>query len=422
MISESQIIDAAEEVMEADDSSQRQQSHTTYTWTAEGKPRAKTNVIFPKVGYWDSDPPPAGSKRETFMSSVITDDDVPLITSKAGAARTLQRFIRQVSIEQHRADPPEVELPFFERLHSEQASVRAIQPIVGASFTEPIEFTDSLRIRPITNVEKELILNHRDIGGGSLAVERTIQHGGLTHVGVYEITRELDNPYNGGLSIVSGSDETVHDILGEVETTLRLFHSDRIHQSNYFLIDDTFYPVVFSAGEPIGVGTYSEPDPAVITNTDQLRDYYELVSESQKDEGLRVALDRLASSYTTNSNADGIVDVVIGIEAILSAGKNGSFRNVRRKAAVLIDEKSADSDLRQYSKIRNATVHGEERTVDREDLQDAREVLSKIIARMLRLQIETDRSREEVLEELDYTIDVVIREQFEELVETFDLE
>lgn len=422
MINETLLTDAADELIQANGDSGGTKRYTTYTWTDDGRPAAKRDILFPKVGYWDDSPPPAESKRAEFMSSVIADDDVPLIKSERGAATVLQRFIRKQSIEQHRNGAIQSDPNFIDSLHSSTATVRAICPIIGASVTEPIGLTESLRIRPVTDREKELLLNHRNIGGGSLSVEKTIHRGGLTHVAVHEHTTEPTVTYIGGATVVSGVDYDPQGIFEAVATTLQLIHSKRVEMGNFYLIDDNFYPVITMSGEPVGMDAYIAHEPDIIQDTERVSEFYDLISTTERDEGLRVAIDRLASSYTTTSNADAITDVIIGIEAILSTDDQDSFRDVRRKAAILIDEKSAHSSLGQYAKIRHGTVHGEERSVDSDDVREARDILSGIIAEVLQIQVDHEMSREDIVNRLDDTINAVVREQFDELIETFDPE
>jgi len=145
-----------------------------------------------------------------------------------------------------------------------------------------------------------------------------------------------------------------------------------------------------------------------------------LVSKADVDEGLRVAIDRLESSYQNVSNADGVVDAVIGIEALLSSGHGGSFQEVRRKAAILSSEKANYSELGRIQSLRNKTVHGEETQVVKEDLEQVRNLLTVLLDRVLSITIERDITRSEVVDLLDNAITETVQTRFQELLSEFE--
>jgi len=414
--------EATEEFINIEDSPARNDKHTVYQWTNEGEIHSKRDIWFPKPGYWETDSPPADSKREAFMEAIINDDQIPLISNERGAARVLELYLQELSVEGFREGTDHLESQIIEQLQTSTGTVEAICPIVGVTFNGAIELSENLSIRPITDREKELILNHSEIGGGSLGVTKSIEFGALTHVGVYTVEKELQNPYRNTLSVLNDTEIQPHESLDELETTMRLFHSDRVHMGNQYNIDKTFYPVIGSAAEPIESDAFYVANPKLLTDTNGLVEYYHLITNSAKDEGLRIALNRLDSSYKAMPRADGIVDTIIGLEALLSLESSGSFKTVRRRASVLLGNKSSFGDLGNLSSKRHSTVHGDAPDVTGDDLDQARTILSTAIRRVLELQVENDLTREQIITELDSAIDAVIREQFDELVAEFDQE
>lgn len=293
---------------------------------------------------------------------------------------------------------------------------------MGLSFESPVELNDNLEIRPVSDFEKELALNAPNLGGGSVALRRVIVTGNLTHAAVYTVERVPDGGWNSGMSVASGFGKTVYEELETLQTALRLCYPGQFEMGIWHMIDKTFYPVVVSSHEEHGMSLYSSTgEPDTIRDEDRLKDYYQKVSKVNEDvdEGLRVAIDRLESSSRKTSNADGVVDAVIGIEALLSSGRSGRFQEVRRRAAVLSKEKATYSELGHLQNLRNATVHGTETRVDRSDLEEAQELLSTLISRTIELMIERDISRETIVKEVDAAIERVIQEEFMQTLSAF---
>lgn len=420
MISEQTISEAVTEVLQEDAQSPSRIRHDVYEWSEGGRWKSRRTAPIPSVGNWSKDPPPSGSKREAFQQAVISDEDVPIVKSPQAAEKALKALVREVRIEATRDEPMRNESDYMKDLHSDRATGRVILPIVGVSFDNPFSLGDNLSVRPIENIEKELILNQRDLGGGSLGVTQSIQHGFLSHVLSFEVSLSPGEEWNGGLALLSQAGQSVHDKFENFKLAVRLLYSGRLQTSAEYHIDTTLYPDIFSAKEGARAATQVITEPETISDIEKLKNYYSLISNSDHDEGLRVALDRLDSAHKKVSNADNVVDIVIGIEALLSSGNGGSFREVRRRASVLAGKKSSYSELGRLQSLRNSTVHGDETQVDGNDVEQGRELLSVLIAKTLELQIANDLTREEILSKLDTAIESVIANNFEDLLSEFE--
>jgi hypothetical protein len=99
-----------------------------------------------------------------------------------------------------------------------------------------------------------------------------------------------------------------------------------------------------------------------------------------------------------------VVDAVIVIEALLSRERSGCVREVRRRASILSGNKTTYSELGRLQNIRNATGHGEETDVDKQDLQQARDLLATLLDRVVAITIEEDITRTDAIDLLDTAI------------------
>jgi len=371
---------------------------------------------------WAKEPPIADSDVEKLLEALVADDNIPLIQSTNTAAKCFDRIIREVQIESNRGEGEGEELQnlsdLCDGISSKEQKIEYIAPLVGLSFDAPVQLANNLEIRRLTNFEKELILNARDLGGGSVGIRQTTRAGNLTHAAIYNGSAIPEEEWKGGLSLITTFSREAQEALNNLRISLRLFpRANEFRMDTWHALDKTFYPVIINSHESARAGTqHSFTDPISVSNPEELVEYYELVSAVGEDEGLRVAIDRLESSHKKISNADCVVDAIIGVEALLSTGAGGSFREVRRRAAVLSGKKSTYSELGRLQNLRNRTVHGQTTQVDRNDLNQAQTLLSTIVRRIMELMIKRDLSREQIISELDAAIEGVIESQFDDLL------
>jgi len=426
MFSEKLLSEAVQEFLEYALHKQEKIFHKEYDiyqWTEDGRMVATYTVTVPSVRESAEDPANELETVYSLIDTIASDDDIPLIQSQTGAIKAFNRLIEEIRIEANRGKTEELrnDPEFWSALHSDEARIEYVAPIIGLSFDGDVQITNSLIIRRLNDFEKELILNTKDLGGGSIALRRAVQLGNLTHAAVYQNPTTVEDGWAGGVKISTNIGQEAKNTLENVRVALRLLHPEGFQMSTWHILDKTFYPAVVSSHEmhgSIATGGIAEPEPA--SNANKIVKYYQLVSEANEDEGLRVAIDRLESSYRKVSNADGVVDAVIGIEALLSSGRSGSFQEVRRRAAILAGEKATYSELGRLQSLRNATVHGEETQVDQEDLQQARNLLTILLDRVITTTIEENISRSDVIDVLDATITKTVEKRFEELLSEFE--
>ncbi|MFD1643955.1 HEPN domain-containing protein [Halohasta litorea] len=401
----------------------RHKDYEIYRASENGQMGTTRSIDVPSARELAQDPPDEVTKICPLIEALVTDDDISLIQSEIGAAKAFNRVIKETRIESDRGatEESQIDPDFWDTLRSDEATIVYIAPIIGLSFDDNVQITDDLVIRHLSEFEKELMLNTMDLGGGSVALRRAIQIGHLTHAAVYENTTTVDNGWEGGITIMSDIDQEAQDALENLKIALRLIHPEGFQMSTWHIIDKTFYPSVISSHEKHGSRASGGIEkPVLVSNPDKIVEYYQLVSEANVDEGIRVAIDRLESSYRKVSNADGVVDAVIGIEALLSSGRSGSFREVRRRAAILAGEKATYSELGRLQGLRNATVHGENTQADKEDLQQARDLLAVLLDQVITTSIQKEITRDDVIDVLDAAITKTVENQFDDLLSEFD--
>jgi len=426
MLSRSEISEAVQEFLEYsmhDSERIRHEQYEIYQWADDGRMSSALTVSIPSVIGWSQTPLEGLDKTETLIKKLVSDEDIPLIDSRSGATKAFSNLIREIRIESNRGGTDELrnDPDFYDAIHSRDVIIEQIAPILGLEFEVPVRLTQNLKIRHLSDFEKEIILNATQLGGGSVALQRAIKAGTLTHGAVFNNSTTTENGWEGGISLFAEIGEEFRDEFDDLKIALRLFCTEGFQMSVQHWLDRTFYPTVISAQESHGASAYNSfADPTSVSDTEQLVKYYRLVSEMSEDEGIRVATNRLESSYRKVSNADGVVDAVIGIEAALSSGRSGAFREVRRRAAVLCGEKATYSELGRFQNLRNATVHGEETQVDSTDLNQVRALLTTILRRIIQTTIERDIPREEMIEQMDAAITKSIEDKFDELVSEFE--
>lgn len=428
MISEEDLHEAVKEFTKYSLNEPREQiqrrEYKIYNWTDDGRMGSTETFAVPWTRSWLEEPREDVPKIENLIENLVSDEDCPLIKSRSDATRAFNRVIRGIRIETRREgnDKLRSSSEILEDFHSDTGQIEALSPIIGLTFEKSIQIEDNLKIRRVTELEKELMLNQGNLGGGSVTISKGLEIGSVTHVAAYEVPASTEeNRWVGGLARISDRGKEVHNKFDNLRIALRLFQSAEFQMGVLYMIDRTFYPSVFNAQEEGGLGIQSSlTEPKLVSKTDDLEEYYELVSKMDEDEGLRVAINRLESSYRNVSHADSVVDSLIGIEALLSSGPGGGFREVRRRAAVLSQSKSTYSELGRLQNLRNATVHGEETQVDRTDLEEARDLLSTILGRVIELTIERGMPREEILKDLDSAIEKVMHSQFRDLIDGFE--
>lgn len=401
----------------------RHKEYEIFQWTEDGRVANTRTVAVPSAREWAKEPHDDATKIGSLVEALVADDNIPMIQSQTEAARMFNRVIEEIRIEANRGDSDELrnDPDIWNALYSEETTIEYVAPIVGLGFDDHIQITDDLVIRRLSEFEKELMLNAKAMGGGSVNLQTAIQIGNLTHAAVHKNTPTVEDGWEDSLAISFGISPEDQEELKNLRVALRLIHPEGFNMSIRHVVDRTFYPSVISSHEmhgSIAPGGFAEPQS--VSNADRVVEYYQLVSEADEDEGLRVAIDRLESSYQKVSNADGVVDVVIGIEALLSSGRSGSFQEVRRRAAVLSGKKASYSELGRLQNLRNATVHGEETQVNHDDLQHARDLLSVLLSQVIRITIEEDITRVDVIEVLDEAITKTVENKFNELLSEFD--
>lgn len=418
MISAERIVDAIDEFYQEKDNHSRWQQYVIHEWNDDGKIESRQTVSFPILKNWSEDPPPEESKRNELLDLVIHDDDVPLIESRESAGKAFELLLKNAEIESARGEQV-TGAELKSKLHRTQATGKMILPLVGASFDDQIQLTDELTIRPVSSREKELIMNKTEIGAGSFGVSKSIMHGDLTHAAIYESSFSPNDEWHGGLQIMSNIGGDSQEKFESLENALRLSHTERILTGARYSLDETFYPEVYGTSEKNRAGTFGSFGATNFSNTDELKRCFHLISNLDEDEGIRVALERLESAFRHRSHADNVLDSIIGIEALISSGNGGSFREVRRRVAVLSGDKSTYSELGHLQSLRNSTAHGDDTNVEKGDVLQARELLSTLIIRILEIKQDKGILREKILTKLDETIEAVIEDHFEEVVSEF---
>jgi hypothetical protein len=426
MIPEEQLSEAIQEFLEYSSRHPERVYHTQHElceWTDDRRLDSSHLVTVPSANATEEDVFDEVPELGSLVDALVTDDDISLIQSHRGALKAIDRIIKERRAESNRPnadDQPEVSDP-VDILRSDKAHTEYIAPIIGLSFEDRITITDDLTIRPLTDLEKELILNARTIGDGSVALRRAAKLGNVTNTAAFGSVTAVDDGWEGGISLSADISQEAPDALEDLKTALRLTHPEGFRMDVWHLVDRTLYPSILNSKEEHGSNEYygtTEPEPT--TNTDGIVDSYHMVSETDLDEGLRVAIDRLESSYRKVSNADGVVDAVIGIEALLSSGRSGSFQEVRRRATILSEQKATYSELGRLQTLRNATVHGEERQVSADDLHQARSLLSVLLNRMVTEMNDRKVSRGEMIETIDTALTKTVENQFDEILSRYE--